>query len=94
MFKCLFGKIVESRRITTNNYDLLLENYMILIDKDIRDLYIKMNPQKYFTHKGDIDDFQNKHNTYIKMNNLIDEKLKRKTMNKRRQFHNLQLLNL
>jgi len=56
-----------SKRVSMSNYDLLLENYMILIDKDVRDLYIKMNPQKHFTHIGEVDDFLNKHNTYIKM---------------------------
>ena len=64
-----------SKRVSMNNYDLLLENYMILIDKDVRDLYIKMNPQKHFTHTGEVDDFLNKQKTYIKMKNLIDEKL-------------------
>ena len=65
-----------SKRVSMNNYDLLLENYMILIDKDVRDLYIKMNPQKHFTHIGEVDDFLNKHNTYIKMKGLIDENLR------------------
>jgi len=64
-----------SKKVTMNNYDLLLENYMILIDKEIRYLYIKMNPQKRFSHTGEVDDFLNKHATYIKMKNLIEDKL-------------------
>ena len=64
-----------ANKVSMDNYDLLLENYMILIDKEIRELYIKMNPQKHFTHSGEVDDFLNKHNTYKKMKNLINEKL-------------------
>ena len=64
-----------SKQVSMKNYDLLLENYVILIDKDVRILYLKMNPQKRFTHLGELDDFLNKHKTYIKMKSLIDEKL-------------------
>ena len=64
-----------ANKVSMDNYDLLLESYIILIDKDVRDLYIKMNPQKNFSHSGEVDDFLNKHQTYIKMKNLINEKL-------------------
>ena len=67
--------IKQSKGLSNESYEALLEQYIILIDKDVRILYLKMNPQKRFTHLGELDDFLNKHKTYIKMKSLIDEKL-------------------
>ena len=58
------------------NYDLLLENFMILIDKDVRDLYKQMNTRKKLRCYDEDGDLLNRHRAYMKMKKCIANKLK------------------
>ena len=64
-----------SKELSNESYDLLLEQYIILIDEDVRRYYKKVNSQARFSNTREIEDFLNKRKTYAKMKILIDEKL-------------------
>ena len=64
-----------SRGISSENYDVLLEQYIVLIDNDVKSLYKKINSQARFSNTLEIEEFLNKREIYAKMKILIDEKL-------------------
>tara|TARA_B110000902_G_C13774592_1_gene385687 strand:+ start:38 stop:385 length:348 start_codon:yes stop_codon:yes gene_type:complete len=64
-----------SRGMSNENYDLLLEQYMILIDEDVRNYYKKINSLKRFSNTQEVEGFINNQTTYAKMKALIDERL-------------------
>ena len=64
-----------SRSISIENYDQLLEHYLILIDKQVRAVYFRLNTQKRFRNISELTDFMNNEKTYAKMKDLINDKL-------------------
>lgn len=66
---------LATKSLSLKDYEILLENYMILIDEDIRTLYKKMNINKNFTTHKDVNDFLKRHDSYERMKLLIEQKL-------------------